>query len=132
MEQDALAACCEHHNFALFQARRGHYEEARRSLVKALNEVSWNAESHALMGKVLMALGQDDDARYHLKRALATDPSNSTATRMLSRISGDGSPIERLLGDIAARMNMSPAWVGSFFVVIVLAVIAIVALLTNL
>ena len=75
-DQDALAACCEHYNFALFEARRGHFEESRRSLIEALNEVPWHSDSHALMGKVLLGLREPDDAQYHLRRALVDDPRN--------------------------------------------------------
>ncbi|HDS30453.1 MAG TPA: tetratricopeptide repeat protein [Firmicutes bacterium] len=128
-DQSDLASCCEHYNFALFQAKRGHFEEARESLAKALEIVPHHTESHALMGKVLMAMRDENDARYHLNRALATDPTNVSAMRTLSKMKWAG--VENGFRRIAYKLNMSPPIAGSVFVVLVLILIAIVALLSR-
>jgi len=128
-DQQALASSCEHYNFALFQARRGHLEEARDSLKKALDEVPHHPQSHALLGKVLLALREEDEARYHLRRALASDPTNATAGRTLSAL---GRPaIAGPLAVIRSNLRMSSAWTGSIVVIAILAVIALAALLTR-
>jgi len=131
-DQDSLAACCEHHNYSLFEARRGHYEEARRSLIKALNEVPWHADSHALLGKVYLALNETDDGKYHLRRALASDPKNPTATRLLNDISrSDKITLAKISGSIGDWIIKSPAWAGSIIVLVILAAIAVTAFLTK-
>lgn len=127
IDQGALAACCEHYNFALFHARRGHYEEARRSLRKALTEVSHHPESHALLGKVQLALREYDDARYHLKRALAIDPTNPTATRLLAQM---GQQDFLNVVEFVKSRGLSPAWTGSIIVLVILFAIAITAAIT--
>lgn len=128
-DQAALAQCCEHYNFAVFQARRGHFEEARSSLEMALDKIPHHAPSHALMGKVLIALDDKDRARYHLKRALATDPSNATATDLLTKMGESIFP--NPLVWLRARLVTDPAWTGSIVVIIVLAAIALTALLSR-
>ena len=130
IDQGAMAACCEHYNFALFQARRGHFEEARRSLRRALTEVSHHAESHALLGKVQLALREYDDARYHLRRALAIDPANPTATRFLAQMGRQD--VLNVLEFVKSKFNLSPVWAGSLMVLVILLAIAITATITTL
>jgi tetratricopeptide (TPR) repeat protein len=127
-DQLALASSCEHYNFALFQARRGHLEDARDYLEKALDEVPHHPQSHALLGKVLLALREEDEARYHLRRALASDPTNATAGRALSAL---GRPAADPFAIIRSGFRMSSAWTGSIIVIAILAVIALAALLTR-
>ncbi len=127
-DQTDLAACCELYNFALFQAKRGHYEEALRNVRKALGRVPHHALSHALLGKVLVALGDEGAARFHLRRALAIDPTNVSATQVLSRLSKTQgiNPIAA----IAQFWNRSPQLAGSVFVIVVLLVLAVTVLLS--
>ncbi len=129
LDQGALAACCEHYNFALFQARRGHFEEARKSLRKALEHVPHHAQSHALMGKVLMALDEEERAKYHLRRAMASDPSNPTAASLLARSAGGAVP--RAYLRLVRRLRLSPALANSILVIVILAALALVALLAR-
>jgi hypothetical protein len=126
-DQEALALCCEHYNFALFEARRGHLEESRRSLRHALDEVPHHSESHALLGKVQLALGEEDDAYYHLRRALAADSSNTTATRLLAKMRPDEvfNPFEY----IKTKLLTSPVWAATALALLILAVLAVVAVL---
>jgi len=128
-EQEALASCCEHYNFALYQAKRGYFEDARRSLRKALEFVPHHAQSHALMGKVQLAMQEEEDAAFHLNRALAVDPTNSTASRMLALMGRSRRPNPLAL--IAAKINLSGAWASSILIVIILIVLALVALLSR-
>ncbi len=128
-DQLALAGCCEHYNFALFNAKRGHYEEARASLTRALGLAPHHPHSHALMGKVMVALGENDRATYHFRRALAVDPSNVPASKMLAEMSRLRVP--DLVKRIADLMRANPVWTGSVFVVVILAVIAIAALMSG-
>ncbi|MCX6645861.1 MAG: tetratricopeptide repeat protein [bacterium] len=130
IDQGAMAACCEHYNFALFQARRGHFEEARRSLRRALTEVSHHAESHALLGKVQLAMCEYDDAGYHLKRALAIDPANPTATRFLAQMSRQ--EFLNVIEFVKSKFNLSPVWAVSMMVLLILLAIAITATITTL
>lgn len=130
IDQGAFAACCEHYNFGLFQARRGHFEEARRSLRRALTEVSHHAESHALLGKVQLAQCEYDDARYHLKRALAIDPTNPTATRLLAQMSRQ--EYQNVIEFVKSKLELSPVWAGSLMVLVILLAIAITAIITNI
>jgi tetratricopeptide (TPR) repeat protein len=129
LDQAALAQACEHYNFAVFQSRRGHFEEARRSLGMGLNLIPHHAPSHALLGKVLLAMGDEDEARYHLKRALATDPSNATATSLLTKLGESVTPNPFVW--LRTRLVENPAWAGSIVVIIVLAAIALTALLSR-
>jgi tetratricopeptide (TPR) repeat protein len=128
-DQYALATCCENYNFALFQAKKGHFEEARRWLVKALDLVPHHADCHALLGKVQLALDEYDDARYHLRRALATEPTNASASRTLAKLSGSGTPDP--LRIIGKKLAMSPSVFGSTLVIIILVIIALAALLSK-
>lgn len=82
-DQLDLARCCEIHNFALYQAKRGHYEEARDLLQQALRIIPSHAPSHALLGKVHYTLRENAQGRYHLERAIAIDPSNQVAAHIL-------------------------------------------------
>ncbi len=125
IDQGALALCCEHYNFGLFQAKRGHLEEARATLKKSLEAVPWHPDSHALMGKVLVALREEDEAKYHLRRALAADPTNVSASRMMTKLGRGkmGTAIEK----VAAFLRTNPAWAGSALVILILVVIAFVA-----
>jgi len=128
-DQNALAACCEHYNFALFQAKRGHYEEAADSLRKGLRLVPHHASSHALMGKVMLGLGDENDARYHVKRALATDPTNPSASRTLA---GLGRKVVLTPAEVMQSLSrIPPVILGSAFVIVLLVVIAIVALVSR-
>jgi tetratricopeptide (TPR) repeat protein len=128
-DQTALAAACELHNFALFQAKRGHYEEARASLLKALDCVPHHAPSHALLGKVQLALRNTDEARYHFRRALASDPSNPTAARYLGRLGRPALVRPFLL--LTEGWSISPRWAGAIIALVILAFIAIAALLSR-
>jgi len=131
-DQDALAACCEHYNYALFEARRGHFEESRRSLLKALNEVEWHADSHALLGKIYLALRDVDEAKYHLKRALASDPSNPTATRLLNDLTrSEKISFTKFSSAIGNWIVKSPAWAGSIVALVILVVIALTAVFSR-
>lgn len=125
----ALASACELYNFALFQAKRGHHEEGRASLLKALQHVPHHAPSHALLGKVQLALRETDDARYHFQRALALDPSNPTAARHLARLGR--APVPRLFLALLRGWVVSPRWVGAIVALIILAFIALTALLSR-
>jgi len=129
LDQVALAQACEHYNFAVFQSRRGHFEEARRSLGMGLKLIPHHAPSHALLGKVHLALGDEDEARYHLKRALASDPSNATATSLLTKMGESVKPNPFVW--LRTRLVENPAWAGSIVVIIVLAAIALTALLSR-
>jgi Flp pilus assembly protein TadD len=128
-DQADLAACCEFYNFGLFQAQRGHYEEARQSLAKALEIVPHHAQTHALLGKIFHALRIRDEARYHLSRALAVDPTNVSASRMMARMDWlrFRLPVERWL----SSLNITPQVAASVFVVVVLILIALAALLNR-
>ena len=124
-----LAACCEHYNFALFEARRGHFEEARRSLKKALNLVPHHAPSHALLGKVFLGLGMESDARHHLNRALAIDPTSRSASRTLAKL---GWSLRRShFHKFLQSLNFSPQTAGSVFVVVVLLLIALSVIISR-
>lgn len=125
-----LAACCEHYNFALFEARRGHFEEARRSLQKALNLVPHHASSHALLGKVLLGLGMEGEARHHLNRALAIDPTCRSASGTLAKM---GWSLHRShFHKFLQSLNLSPQTAGSVFVVVVLLLIALSVILSRI
>jgi len=128
-DQEALAACCEHYNFGLFQAGKGHYEESRKSLRRALDLVPHHAPSHALIGKIQVALQDYDDARYHLGRALASDPTNVSASRMLARLGRRDrlNPLEYLRDLFVTNRALA----GPVLVIVILAVIAIAALLSR-
>ena len=127
-DQEALSACCEHYNFALFQARIGHYEEARAAAGRALGWVPHHAPAHALLGKVHYLLGEQDPAAYHLERALAVDPTNRSASRLLGRMRQASSfsilKVEKIKGFL--RENLV-----SIFVVLALLTLALAALLAR-
>jgi len=128
-DQKALAACCEHYNFALFQAGRGQYEEARKSLRRSLGLVPHHAPSHALLGKIQAGLKEYDDARYHLGRALASEPGNVSATRMLARLGQRDvfNPFDWFRTMYLAKRALA----GPFLVILIILVIAIAALLSR-
>jgi tetratricopeptide (TPR) repeat protein len=128
-DQQALAQCCEHYNFALFQARRGHYEEARQAACRALGYVPHHAPTHALLGKIQIALREDDDARYHLERALAVDPSSRSASRALARMSGFRMP--NAIVEMFRTRKVSAGWIGSVLIVLALIILALSALLSR-
>ena len=128
-DQSALALCCEHYNFALFQAKRGHFEESREAAGRALQLVPHHGPAHALLAKIEFALRNEDAARYHIERALAIDPSNASASRFLA-----GMGREELPNPLAGIMKYQPLfmrWIGPIVVVLILAIIALSILLTR-
>jgi tetratricopeptide (TPR) repeat protein len=127
-DQEALSACCEHYNFALFQARRGHYEEARAAAGRALGWVPHHAPTHALLGKVHYLLGEHDPATYHLERALAVDPTNRSASRLLGRMRQAGSIQGLRLERIRSLLSDN---IVAIFVVLALILLGLAALLAR-
>ncbi|MCK4719830.1 hypothetical protein KAU08_04185, partial [bacterium] len=73
------------------------------------------------------ALREYDDARYHLKRALAIDPTNPTATRLLAQM---GQQDFLNVVEFVKSRGLSPAWTGSIIVLVILFAIAITAAIT--
>jgi tetratricopeptide (TPR) repeat protein len=132
VSQERLASCCEDYNFALYEAKRGHLESALESLKKGLGEVPYHAQTHALLGKVYLALRDENNARYHLIRAIEIDPRNSTAAHSLSLIdkSGNESFVEFLRSGKKLAPNIL-GWAGSIIVILILAILAIGALFSR-
>jgi len=125
-DQAALAMCCEHYNFALFQAKRGHYEDARESAKRALEHVPHHGPSHALLGKIHFALKDEDVARYHVERALAVDPSNASASRFLAGMGREELP--NPLAGIMKYRRVLTKWVGPIIVVLLLVILGLIVL----
>ena len=111
----------------LFQ--QGHFEEARKAGLKALEFVPHHAPTHALLAKISIALREYDEARYHLQRALATDPLNASASRLLAKM-GRGNRTSLIAGLGLNRRELA-RWLGPIFIVIILVVIALSVLLSR-
>jgi tetratricopeptide (TPR) repeat protein len=128
-DQRALASCCEHYNFALFQAKRGHLEEARSAANQALGYVPHHAPSHLLLAKTHFALRESDDAKYHLERALQLNPSDVSGSRFMARMNrlAMQSPIEWL----RTRKWLTSRWVGPIFILLILIFLGLAALLNR-
>jgi len=129
-EQKALALCCEQYNFALFQAKRGHYEEATLALTKALASVPHHAPSHALMAKVKLALRDVEEAKYHLRRALALDPTNKEASKLIAYLGGKPAPLIKW-SRVMDAFRASPEWAVSAFIVLAIIFLALTAILAR-
>jgi tetratricopeptide (TPR) repeat protein len=125
----SMALCCEHYNFALFQAKRGHLEEARDSAMRALEHIPHHGPSHLLLAKTHFALRENIDAKYHLNRALASDPSDVSATRLLARI--NRATIANPLDLIHKSGWLRSKWTGPGLVVILLILLGLAALLSR-
>lgn len=59
--------------------RTGHYDDAQRELESSLRDDAGFTDAHALLGDLLMARGQTQDALAHYREALRMQPESSRA-----------------------------------------------------
>lgn len=87
-------------------ARAGHYEESFGRLRPVLGE----GEAHAVIGKMLHHLGQDDAARKHAELALQVDPKLKSARELIDELDHPGAArAPEDVGPEAAAEGVPPA-----------------------
>ena len=66
------------------------WEPLRRELERSAAESRWSSRAHAVLTSMALAQGRTDEARAHLDRVLAVDPSNAQARALLKSIHAKG------------------------------------------
>lgn len=71
---------------AIAQIDSAGWEPLRRELERSAAESRWSSRAHAVLTSMALAQGRTDEARSHLERVLAVDPSNAQARALLKSL----------------------------------------------